>query len=281
MLEDNFGDIVGKARFGKGWSPPELARRSKLSEGRIASIEEGAAPSAAEVDLLARALGLDPQKLLTIAEGAWEPKPIRGDWARWIERIDGRIGSYPVNGYLLIDTEKREGALFDTGCSPDRVLRILKDRQIRLSALCVTHGHPDHIGGADAIHAATDAPIYLHPDELSGGARPSSKGIVLLQEGMKISAGRFKIGFFRTPGHTPGGTTFFVEAKAPAAFVGDALFAGSLGRAQASSTYPLLLRSVRDAILSLPKETALFPGHGPATTVEEERARNPFFVGAD
>jgi len=282
MLEDTFSDIIGKARFGKGWSPDALAQKAHLTGARIDALEGGAAPSDEEIERLSAALSLHARKLAAIARLEWEPrsrKPI--PMIRW---IDGKFGTYPVNGYLFVDPATREGALFDTGYSPDQVLAEIKKEKIRPVALCITHTHADHVGGVDRIHAATGAPIYLHSDEFSGGGRPP-EGATYLKEGMEIPIGRFHIRHRRSPGHTAGGTTFFIEPmnglEEPIAFVGDALFAGSLGRAQSAATYPLLLRSVREAILSLPKETRLFPGHGPATTVEEERLHNPFFTDLD
>jgi glyoxylase-like metal-dependent hydrolase (beta-lactamase superfamily II) len=275
MLEDTFGDIIGKARFGMGRSLSELAQRSGLSEARIVALEGGASPNKGDVERIALPLELDSDKLAFIARSAWTPKSAPKGAAETIRRIDGRIGNYPVNGYLLFDSAAKEGALFDTGYAPDQVLQAIKEAGVRLVALCVTHTHPDHIGGAERIASETGAPIYLHPDE---AGKPS--GAVPLREGMELSVGRFKVRPLRTPGHTPGGTTYFIEGGWPMASVGDALFAGSLGRAQSASTYPLLLQSVRSEIFTLPKETLLLPGHGPVTTVEEERAHNPFFRGS-
>lgn len=281
MLEDTFSDIIGKARFGRGWSPDELAQKTQMTGARIGALEEGADPKTDEIERLSAALSLDAGKLAAIARSEWEPRSREKiPMVRW---IDGKIGTYPVNGYLFVDPATGEGALFDTGYSPDQVLAEIKKEKIRLVALCITHTHADHVGGADRIHAATGAPIYLHSDEFSGGGRPPG-GVSFLKEGGEIPVGRFFIRHRRSPGHTPGGTTFFIEPtnglEIPIAFVGDALFAGSLGRAQSASTYPVLLRSVREAILSLPKETRLFPGHGPATTVEEEQQHNPFFTAS-
>lgn len=281
MLEDTFGDIIGKARFGKGWSPDALAGKTRLTQERIEALEGGADPSQEEIEHLSSALSLDAGKLAAIARSEWEPRPIKPiPMIRW---IDGKIGIYPVNGYLFVDSATGEGALFDTGYSPDQILAEIKKEKIRLVALCITHTHADHVGGADRIHAATGAPVYLHSDEFSGGGRPP-QGVTFLKEGMDIPVGRFYVRHRRSPGHTPGGTTFFIEPmndlERPVAFVGDALFAGSLGRAQSAATYPVLLRSVREAILSLPKETYLFPGHGPATTVAEEQRHNPFFTAS-
>lgn len=276
MLEDTFGDIIGKARFGKGWSLSELARRSHCAHARLEALEEDGAPTEEEIKQVALPLDLDPNKLISIARSAWAPRPLENGWAENIRRIDGRIGDYPVNGYLLIDPIAKVGALFDTGYSPKKALQMIREEGVRLVALCVTHAHPDHIGGAEQIAAGADAPIYLHPNELSGKSR--SKGIIFLKDGIDIFVGRFKVRPLSTPGHTPGGTTYLIEGDPPAAAVGDALFAGSLGRAQSAATYPLLLRSVRSEILSLPNETLLLPGHGPMTTVLEEKGHNPFFL---
>ncbi|MBI3804065.1 MAG: MBL fold metallo-hydrolase [Nitrospirae bacterium] len=278
MLEDTFADIIGKARFGKERSLAVVARQAALSEERLTALEGGASPTEEEVAQLSSALSLDSRKLGVLARSEWEPQPQPPiPMIRW---IDGRIGNYPVNGYLFVDPVRREAALFDTGYSPDQLLALLEREGVRLVALCITHTHADHIGGADVIHEATGAPIYLHPDEFPAGKRPP-KGVLFLEEKREIPVGRFQIGHRSSPGHTPGGTTFFIEGgeglNGPIAFVGDALFAGSLGRAESPRTYPLLLQSVQKAILSLPKETRLFPGHGPATTVEEERQHNPFF----
>lgn len=290
MLEDTFADIIGKARFGLGVSFSSLAERSGLPEKRIRGLEEGELPLGEEIDLLASELSLDAGKLADIALGRWEPMlpppyfpSDRGESDHPIlRRIDGRIGSYPVNGYLFIDRAQGEGILFDTGYSPGRVVRMVEEEAIRLVALCITHSHPDHIGGAEKIRAATCSPIYLHPNELSPDQR-WPKGMIPLKEKEPISVGRFQVRTLKTPGHTPGGTTYFIgTSQSPEeamAFVGDALFAGSLGRAQSPSSYATLLNSVRAEILSLRKETLLFPGHGPVTTVEEEQKHNPFFSG--
>ncbi len=281
MLEDTFADIIGKARYGKGLALPALAQRAELSISRVEALEAGAMPDGPEIGPLASALNLDPKKLAAIARSEWAPDPVEARWpALEVRTIDGRIGTYPVNGYVLIDPARKEAALFDTGYSPNRVIRLLQEERIRLVALCITHSHPDHIGGADRIQSATGAPIYLHPNELPGGEK-TPREVILLKEGTVITVGRFQIHPLNTPGHTAGGTTFFVDpaphAPAPLAFVGDTLFAGSMGRAHAPATYPALLDSVQVRILSLPAETLLFPGHGPATRVREEQNHNPFF----
>ncbi len=287
MLEDGFADIIGKARYGKGWSLSELERRSKVAETRIAELEGEAAPEQDEITSLGSSLDLDIKKLEEIAGVSWEPSvrpPYLVDPDKIISYdmvhvIDGKIGSYPVNGYLFTDWKRQECVLFDTGYSPSKVLAFLEQKAVRLVAICLTHAHPDHIGGIQEVQSRIEAPVYLHPNELPGKIRLKRR--IRVEEKMTIEVGRFKITARFTPGHTDGGTTYFIDSSpvipTTIAFVGDALFAGSIGRAKSSGTYPTLLDSVKKVILSFPSATLLFPGHGPVSTVEEENAHNPFF----
>jgi len=275
-LEDNFGDIIGKARFGIGLTRTDVAASARLSTDRVAALEGGMPPTPEEVLALAAPLGLDGDKLADIALWNWTPDAVQGKAVRrTVHRIDGRIGDYPVNGYLLVDSRTREAALFDTATRPDRVSTALKKADATLVAICITHAHADHISGVEAVHAATGAPIYIHPNE-----QKNPPGRVPIVTGMTIPVGRFQIRPLMTPGHTPGGVSFLVDLGATAiTFVGDALFAGSLGRAASPASYETLRMSVRRELLNLPGETVLFPGHGPATTVYQERRHNPFFLG--
>lgn len=276
MLEDTFSDIISKARFGLDLSLSDLAQQARLSVRQVQRLLQGeVAPVQVEIERLAPPLRLSTRKLLSIALEGWEPDVMRiGEGRDALCWIQGRMGDYPVNGYLLIDRVAQRGVLFDTGLRPEEVRAILNGAGATLAAICITHAHADHIGGVDAIHAATGAPIYIHPNER---ARP--RGTIPIQANTEIVAGPFRIQPLMTWGHTPGGVSFFIAGRGtvPMAFVGDALFAGSLGRAASPLAYPTLLTSVRQNILSLPGETTLFPGHGPATTVLQERSHNPFF----
>ncbi len=287
MLEDAFADIIGKARFGKAWSLTELKGRSNIDEARITALEEEAPPVQDEVIRLAEALALDPIKLSEIAGAEWEPQiappylvEADADAGKdMIYVIDGRIGSYPVNGYFFIDWKEGVCVLFDTGYSPTKVLAFLKETGLSLVAVCLTHAHPDHIGGIQEIQSQVAVPVYLSANEVS--EKIALKNHIGVEEKMTIGVGRFEITSRSTPGHTDGGTTYYMDT-APIvpkklAFVGDALFAGSIGRAKTSETYSTLLNSVKEVILSFPPETLLFPGHGPVTTVAEEQRHNPFF----
>lgn len=287
MLEDGFADIIGKARYGKGWSLSKLARRSEIAATRIVALEKEAAPEQGEIESLGSSLALDIKKLHEIADVSWEPNvrpPYLVDTDKttsndMIHIIDGKIGSYPVNGYLFTDWKRQECVLFDTGYSPRKVIAFLEQKAVRLVAICLTHAHPDHIGGIQEVQSHIDTPVYLHSNEAPGKIKLKRR--IYVEEKMTIEVGRFKITARCTPGHTDGGTTYFIDLSpvmpTAVAFVGDALFAGSIGRAKSSETYPTLLDSVKNVILSFPSATLLFPGHGPVSTVEEENAHNPFF----
>lgn len=287
MLEDGFADIIGKARFGKGWSLSDLSDRSKIAETRITALEEEAPPKPGEVTSLGSLLDLDVKKLQDSSDCTWEPNarppyildPDLTPSNDMVHIIEGKIGNYPVNGYLFIDWKRRECVLFDTGYSPDKVIAFLQENDLRLIAICLTHAHPDHIGGVEEVQSQVNTPVYLHMNEAPGKIGLNRR--MLVEEKMTIALGRFTITARLTPGHTDGGVTYFIDSlpgiPTSIAFVGDALFAGSIGRAKASETYTTLLNSVKKVILSFPPATMLFPGHGPVTTVEEENRHNPFF----
>jgi hydroxyacylglutathione hydrolase len=288
MLEDGFADIIAKARFGKGWSLSDLARRSKFEEARISCLEKESRPSKSEVVSLASLLGLDANKLQAISDCSWEPglrppyipEQMKTNPSDMIHVIEGKIGNYPVNGYLFVDWPRGECVLFDTGYSPDKVIAFLEEHGLRLVAICLTHAHPDHIGGIETIQAHHQVPVYLHRDEAPEKIVLEHR--IFVEEKCRITLGDFIITARMTPGHTDGGTSYFIDflpgMKPSIAFVGDALFAGSIGRAKATETYQTLLNSVKTVILSFPPRTMLFPGHGPVTTVDEENEHNPFFA---
>lgn len=285
MLEDFFEDIIGKARYGRNMSVFELACKSGLSEKRVTELEGGSLPKKNEILLIAETLGLSSEKLTLIVENKWTSAPKAPYCGKadiyMVQIIDGHIGAYAVNGYLFVDWQTRECVLFDTGCDPRRVLQFLTANQVRLVGIFVTHAHPDHIGGIESIQVKSGAPLYSHPDEKMPFLENRQKP-VHLKDGAVFQVGRFQIKTHHTPGHTNGGMTYTILSGPnlvnPLAFVGDALFAGSLGRAQSSKTYLTLIQSVREKILSLPVKTQLFPGHGPVTSVAEERQHNPFFT---
>jgi hydroxyacylglutathione hydrolase len=247
-LEDEFGDIIAKARRGLG-----LSSVPGVSASELADIESyRLTPDRATILKLAAALKLDGPKLAAIALDGW--LPAEKDLSRWgnIAWICSDYGGGTVNCYLHWDAE-RNAALFDTGVDADAVLQLLAREHLQLRAIFITHHHGDHVAALPEIRRA-------HP-----------RAELRRQSG---NVGALAVEAVNTPGHTADGITYIVR-PGPVAYVGDSLFAGSVGAA--GHSYAALLQNVRTHIFSLPDDTLLCPGHGPLTTVAEEKAHNPFF----
>ena len=282
-LEDELSDILKKARMGQGLTAQALAQRAGLSTADVTALERNdRAPSPEQVRALATALGLRAEPLLEIAAGNWAPHPVDGR-LKGVEPIYGDIGGYTVTGYLLYDGEGGDGLLIDTAYNPSAVLACIDRHQVTLRVICLTHGHADHADGLDEILAQWPVPVYLGEADLPLLSwRPPAHALRLLspeKEGETIEAGSLEVRSIVTPGHTPGGLCFLDEAR-QVCFVGDTLFAGSIGRANPFSLYPQHLASVRKRLMALPPSMVLLPGHGPGTTVVDEQAHNPF-VGTE
>jgi len=274
-LEDDLCDIVKKARTGLGLSIQEVAQTSGLAEAEIASLERGdASRDRAQVQSLARALGLRPEPLERIAIDKWEPASQRAP--SWIETIHGSIGGYAVQGYIVHDGG--EAIVIDTGYNAPAMIAALTRHRLRLIGIYLTHGHSDHAHGIDKLLAHREVPVYLGPDDRSLlNWQPQARLLSSPDDGLTIRVGDKTVRCLTTPGHTAGGICYQVEdPEQPLCFVGDTLFAGSIGRSNPSKLYQIHLDSVRRRLLTLPAEFRLLPGHGPATTVAEEREHNPF-----
>jgi glyoxylase-like metal-dependent hydrolase (beta-lactamase superfamily II) len=274
-LEDDFCDIIKKARIGQGLSVADVARETGLPGADFTALERGGEPRHRDdVQAVAKALGLRADSLEQIAIEKWNPEPIPTRAS--LETIHGDIGGYAVKGYVLHDSG--EALLIDTGYNAAAVIEVLQRRKLHLVGICLTHGHSDHADGIDHILKLREVPVYLGPDDLELLSwRPPDDILTVPQDGRTIQVGRMTVRCLTTPGHTPGGICYRVEQQGRATcFVGDTLFAGSIGRSNPAKLYPLHLESVRQRVLTLPEAAVLLPGHGPATTVREERTHNPF-----
>jgi glyoxylase-like metal-dependent hydrolase (beta-lactamase superfamily II) len=177
-----------------------------------------------------------------------------------------------VNCYLVWDEATRDAALFDTGFDAQVVFAAIAEFQLRLRHLFITHTHGDHVAAMEPIRSRFPE-IQLHSSSASVPAphrnRPQSS----------ITLGSLRVTHRDTPGHAPDGATYLVDhfpGGAPeVAVVGDALFAGSVGGAPGKGD--LARQKIRENILSLSESTLICPGHGPLTTVAEQRSVNPFF----
>ncbi len=274
-LEDELSDIIKKARTGLQRSVADVARVSGVSESEWTELERGHAPRRREqVSAVAKALGLRADPLVQVADG-WTPQALPASFPH-VETVLGSIGGYEVKGYVVHD--RGEAIVIDTAYNPTAMLDLLARRNLRLRAICLTHGHSDHAEGIESMLKAVPVPVYLGPDDLALlGWRPSEELLKVPREGEMLQVGGLTVRFMATPGHTPGGICYRVEqAGRPICFVGDTLFAGSIGRSNPAGLYQTHLDSVRRRVLTLSHDTLLYPGHGPATTVEEELLHNPF-----
>ncbi|MBI5192484.1 MAG: MBL fold metallo-hydrolase [Nitrospirae bacterium] len=277
QLEDEFGDIIKKARNGLGLSLNQLSASTGISADLLEEIEAYRfTPSEREVELMAGELGLNADKLNDIAKGRWYPEEFSrlGDELSDVAVIEGQAGSYKVNGYLLMDKVNGLAVGFDTGNNSKKVLETLKNNSMKLTYVFLTHGHFDHTGGVSDICRVTGAGIGIPEGEDDIGMDDDiNKNVFAVKSGSGFKAGLLEVSAVVTPGHTPGSTCYIAGNYC---FSGDTIFAGSVGRAYNMAGYNSLLESVRREILSLDRAVHIFPGHGPASTVGEEIMHNPF-----
>ena len=275
-LEDDFSDIIKKARTGLKLSVGDVARLTGLPGADITALERGdQLRDRAELRAIANALGLRLEALEAIVLEKWLPQPL--PLMSGIETVHGEISGYAVKGYVVHDGG--EAVLVDTAYNAEMMLEILEARRLRLIAICLTHGHADHAEGIQQIVQRWPVPVYLGPDDLSLlHWKPSEQHLVSPHHGGTIRVGRLEVRCLGTPGHTAGGICYRVEMPwGPVSFVGDTLFAGSIGRSNPAQLYQTHLDSVRRHVLSLHADCLLLPGHGPGTTVREEVEYNPFY----
>jgi hydroxyacylglutathione hydrolase len=276
-LEDDFSDIIKKARTGLKLSVGDVARLTGLPGADITALERGdQLRDRAELRAISTALGLRLSALEAIVLEKWVPHPL--PLMPGIETVQGEISGYAVKGYVVHDEE--EAVLIDTAYNAEMMLEILAARRLRLVGMCLTHGHADHAEGIQRIVSRWPVPVYLGPADLTLlHWKPSASQLASPRHGGTIRVGKLEVRCLVTPGHTAGGTCYRVEMPwGPVTFVGDTLFAGSVGRSNPAQLYHTHLESVGRHVLTLPADCLLLPGHGPGTTVREELEHNPFYV---
>ncbi len=197
------------------------------------------------------------------------------------------VGPLGVNCYIVGDETTRQAIVIDPGGNAGDIRNAIQRHRLQVKAIVNTHAHFDHLLGLNEIRASTHAPFMLHADEVpilntaqASGAMwgmPVSQPAAperLLKEGDEVDAGSIVLKVLHTPGHTPGGICLRHDKVV---FVGDTLFQGSIGRTDfPGGDYATLMRSIRDKLLPLPDDTAVYPGHGAATSIGEEKQLNPF-----
>jgi hydroxyacylglutathione hydrolase len=267
-LEDNVGDIIGKAQRGLGISDSELAKKAGVDLQTIRKLGESDFDEAALLHV-APILDLAADPLCELAKGEWRPEKIneRDGFAQF----NTRFHDMTVNAYLVWDPASRAAAVFDTGADCSEMVRFASRHKLNVQLILLTHAHPDHVADLPRLREETGADVLGPAREPVSGAEP-------IDEGKHFHLGNLEINTRLTWGHSQGGMTYVVTGLArPIAIVGDSLFAGSMGGGNVS--YQDALQNNLQKILTLPNETIICPGHGPMTTVGEEKKHNPFFAG--
>ena len=273
ILEDHLGDILRKARVSAKVSGEVAAKAADLSEIELSDLEKsGVVPRVPNYKALAEQLHLHPAKLERIATG-WMPLPHDTGLWREMRVIQTTRGGNTVNCFLVWDEVSREAALFDTGWEAEPIVKLVDENVLQLKHLFLTHLHEDHIAAMEPLRAHFPK-IHLHTNSKSAPPQHRNRSNDFLQLGSLRILNR------ETPGHSEEGVTYVVgnwpEDAPHVAIVGDTIFAGSL--ATGFQSWDVLRQRVLSQILSLPDETLLCPGHGPLTTVAQEKANNPFFL---
>ena len=200
------------------------------------------------------------------------------------------VGPLQCNCTILADPVSREAVVIDPCDEAERILRALESEKLKAVALLHTHAHLDHITGSRAVKEATGAPIRLHAaDRPLYDALPAQAAFfgfradapappdAPLADGEIIPFGAWALRAIHTPGHTPGSTCFALDGDRPRLFSGDTLFRRSIGRTDLwGGDTDAIVESIRGRLFTLPADTAVVCGHGPDTTVDEERRANPF-----
>lgn len=205
------------------------------------------------------------------------------------------VGPFFKNGFIVACEATRDAVIIDPGDEVDDLLSFAAREKLVVRHILLTHAHVDHVTGVAAAKRATHAPVYLHRDDLFLYDRAVQMGAIFgLQvepqppidvyyaRGQKIAFGGYEVTWHHTPGHCPGGVCLQIGRTGETGlelFVGDTLFAGSIGRTDLpGGDHQVLLSSIRNVLFQLGDEAIVHPGHGPTTTIGQERRTNPFLL---
>jgi hydroxyacylglutathione hydrolase len=199
------------------------------------------------------------------------------------------VGPFQENCYLLIDSSTQRCAIIDPGDEPQRIIAAVERAGASPQAIWLTHAHLDHIGAIEGLRRRWEIPVHLHPLDEPLYAMASRQAALYglpfeqpkpadrsLGDGDVLELGEHRLTVMHAPGHAPGHVVFHGGGLA---FVGDCLFAGSIGRTDLPLCNPRDLAASLDRIVALPEDTVVYPGHGPITSIGTEAATNPFLNG--
>jgi hydroxyacylglutathione hydrolase len=209
------------------------------------------------------------------------------------------VGMLQCNCSIIGDPVTREAIVLDPGDEVTRIMDLIGRHRLTVKAIVSTHAHIDHVGGLRKLYEYTGAPVLMHREDVPlyqamdmqaaflGVPPPELTEIhQFLRDGDTVSWGNLEAQVLHTPGHTPGSTCLFLPPEggrviipSPRLFAGDTLFAGSIGRVDLwGGSMEDMMNSLKGKIMQLPEDTVVYPGHGPSTTIGEERQSNPFLA---
>ena len=199
------------------------------------------------------------------------------------------VGAFQENSYLVIDEDSQHAVIVDPGGEGQRLVGEIERSKATLDAIWITHAHVDHVGAIASVKERWNVPVYLHPLDRrlyeAAGRQAEVYGLPFEEppapdrefaDGQKLKLGDSEMTVMHAPGHSPGHVVIHGDGVA---LVGDCLFAGSIGRTDLPMSNPQQLADSLKKIAALPPATVVYPGHGPETTIGEERLSNPFLNG--
>ena len=199
------------------------------------------------------------------------------------------VGPVVANCYIIGDEKSNEGAIIDPGGDPEKILHAVKETGLEIRYILATHGHFDHFAAFKRLKEELEAEFLLHEGDLSFVRRSKKSaeqwGIVIdqvpdpdeyIKEDDILKLGLLELKIIHTPGHSPGGISIYIESE-NALFSGDTLFLGSVGRTDFDGgSMEILVASIKEKLYALPDETVVYTGHGPQTTIGDEKMQNMF-----
>lgn len=268
-LEDNFNDVIAKAQRGLGIDDAELARRADVHPADVAALKAGRFNEAV-ARRVAGHLRLNRDALVRLAQKKWYPTvPV---FPTGFTVFNTPMDDMTVNSYIVWDDRSRHAAVFDTGATCEPMLEFIREYHLNVRYIFITHTHEDHVADLPRLVAETKGEVWASERE-----PVSHPGAKTFAENAFFHLGPHSIKTLSTWGHSPGGTTYYVTGLSwPLAVVGDSMFSCSMGGS--ATAFADAYENNMKKIMTLPNDTVLACGHGPLTTVAQERRNNPFFV---
>lgn len=200
------------------------------------------------------------------------------------------LGAFGTNCYIIACNATGQSVVIDPGADDPWIAETLKANGLKPELILLTHGHLDHIGGIAGTKRLTGAKVAVQGEDAAMLVDPMFNGSArfgkpmtapppdrLLRDGDEVMVGELRFGVIHTPGHTPGGACFYYAGDGGHLFSGDTLFAGSIGRTDLTGgNFDDLITSIKTKLLTLPPDTTVYPGHGPTTSIGDEKEYNPF-----